>query len=227
MLNYSMASTELSSRRHNMRSFRPSLEPLEPKTFPTLVFLFSGNAFAEAKPNLETQVAADQLIRAGDQAIQLSTPAMDGPDPFYQVAQTIRVLSQGRPIGLMGFSAGGAVAMRLAGLPGLNVQAVLNFYGPPDLQNWLNYHFGDRYYRFVTSHVRLTPSFVRLMTGPSSTSAYIVNAFGLRDRNIVASESTSSFYQDFQHGAVFYYAGPHGVTSYASIPAFRDFLAHL
>jgi hypothetical protein len=65
------------------------------------------------------------------------------------------------------------------------------------------------------------------MSGASSTSAYIVNAFGLRDRNIVASESTSSFYQDFQHGVVRYYAGPHGVTSYASIPAFREFLAHL
>ena len=33
--------------------------------------------------------------------------------------------------------------MRLARLPGLNVKAVLNFYGPPDLGAWLAQHRGD------------------------------------------------------------------------------------
>jgi dienelactone hydrolase len=95
---------------------------------PTLVFVFGGNAFAEAKPDRTTQLAAAQLAQLGDRAIQLTTPAMNGPGAFYQLANAIRGISQGRPIGLMGFSAGGALAMRLAGFPGLNVQAVMNYY---------------------------------------------------------------------------------------------------
>ena len=42
----------------------------------------------------------------------------------------------------MGFSAGGALAMRLAGVPGLRVQAVMSFFGVPDLRVWLNEHHG-------------------------------------------------------------------------------------
>jgi hypothetical protein len=194
---------------------------------PTLVFVFGGNAFAEAKPDRTTQLAAAQLAQHGDRAIQLTTPAMNGPGAFYQLANAIRGISQGRPIGLMGFSAGGALAVRLAGFPGLNVQAVMNYYGPPDFRDWLSYHQGDRFYRYVTTHVRVTPGFVGLMSGPSATHAYIVSAFGLTDRNIVSSLSTTSFDRDFSQGQVFYYPGPHGVTLFADYPAFRDFLAHL
>jgi hypothetical protein len=210
-----------------MRQFRPSVEQFEHKMLPTLVFVFNGNAFAEAKPNRTTQLAADQLIRHGDQAVQLTTPAMDSTADFYQLAQTVKQISRGRPIGLMGFSAGGALAMRLAGLPGLNVKAVMSYYGPPDLQDWLNYHRGDRFYRYVTSHVNTTRGFVNLMSGPSTTQAFVVSAFGLRDQNIVSSMSTASFDRDYPHGQVFYYPGPHGVTLYANYSAFEEFLNHL
>jgi hypothetical protein len=210
-----------------MRRFQPSIEPFEPRLLPTLVFVFNGNAFAAAKPNSITQIAADQLIRHGDQAIQVTTPAMNGPSAFFQLANEIRAMSKGRPIGLMGFSAGGALAMRLAGLPGLNVKAVMSYYGPPDFRDWLNYHYGDHFYRYVTTHVHVTPGFVRLMSGVGDTQAYIVSAFGLHDQNIQSAMSTASFDRDFQQGAVYYYPGPHGVTLYACYPAFADFLAHL
>ena len=210
-----------------MRQFHPSFEQFEVRMLPTLVFVFNGNAFAEATPNAITQLATDQIISHGDRAIQLTTPAMDGPGAFFQLARTIRTISKGQPIGLMGFSAGGALAMRLAGLPGLNVKAALNFYGPPDFRDWLNYHRGDRFYQYVTTHVRVTPKFVNLMSGVSTTNAYTVSAFGLRDQNIVSSPSTASLELDFPRSQVYYYPGPHGVTANASLPAFHDFLSLL
>jgi hypothetical protein len=194
---------------------------------PTLVFIFGGNAFAAANPNVLTKMAADQLIRHGDQAIQLATPAMNGPGDFEQLGQTIHAISNGQPIGLMGFSAGGSLALRLASFPGLNVKATLNFYGPPDLQDWLIFHFGDHYYRYVSTHVHLTRGFVELMSGVSTSDAYNVNAFGLRDHLITSALSTADFVQDFQSGRVYYYPGPHGVTLYACYPAFQDFLVNL
>ena len=211
-----------------MKRFHPLCEQFESRMLPTLVFVFNGNAFAEAKPaDWTTQLAAAQLTQHGDQAIQLTTPAMNSPAAFFQLANEIHSISKGRPIGLMGFSAGGALAMRLAGLPGLNVKAVMNYYGPPDFRDWLSYHRGDRFFQYVTTHVRVTPGFVRLMSGPSATQAYVVSAFGLRDQLIVSSMSTASFDRDFPHGQVYYYPGPHGVTLYACYPAFQDFLAHL
>jgi hypothetical protein len=210
-----------------MKRFQPLCEQFESRMLPTLVFVFNGNAFAEAKPDWTTQLAAAQLTQHGDQAIQLTTPAMDSPAAFFQLANEIRGISKGRPIGLMGFSAGGALAMRLAGLPGLNVKAVMNYYGPPDFRDWLAYHRGDRFFQYVATHVRVTPGFVRLMSGPSATQAYVVSAFGLRDQLIVSSMSTASFDRDFPHGQVYYYPGPHGVTLYACYRAFQDFLAHL
>ena len=210
-----------------MKRFQPTCEQFEPRMLPTLVFVFNGNAFAASKPDRTTHLAADQLVQHGDRAIQLPTPAMDSPAVFYQLANEVRRMSRGQPIGLMGFSAGGALAMRLAGLRNLNVKAVMNYYGPPDFRDWLAYHRGDRYFQSVTSHFQVTPGFVRLMSGPSATQAYIVNAFGLRDQTVVSSISTSSFDRDFQQGQVYYYRGPHGVTLYACYRAFADFLAHL
>jgi hypothetical protein len=210
-----------------MRQFRPVLEQCESRIYPTLVFIFNGNALAEAPPAYRTQLAADQLREHGDRAIQMTTPAMDGPRAFYELADRIRKLSHGQPIGLMGFSAGGALAMRLAGQPGLEVTAVMNYYGPPDLDAWIAYHKDDRYYRYVVSHVHLTSGVVKLLSGPSTSEAYFVNAFGLRDRNVVSSVSSASFDKDFQHGAVYTYDGPHGVTLDADRHAFDDFLDHL
>ena len=136
--------------------FRPSLEPLEPRALTTLVFLFNGNAFAAADPGRVTQNAAATLARDGDFAIQMSTPAMDSRGGFVQLSNQIRRMSRGQPIGLIGFRTGGAGALRLAEAPGLNVKAVfLNFYGPPDLQAWLQQHRGDIAYRYVATRVRL------------------------------------------------------------------------
>ena len=47
--------------------------------------------------------------------------------------------------------------MRLAGQPGLNVKAVMDYYGPPDLNAWFASHGHDHYYQYVTSHVHVTP----------------------------------------------------------------------
>jgi len=211
-----------------MRRFHPVFEPIEMRLLPTLVFIFNGNAFAASKPDtVHTGFAAEQLILHGDRAIQLSTPAMETPSDFYRLADEIRTLSQGQPIGLMGFSAGGALAMRLAGVADLNVQAVMSYYGVPDLRDWLNEHQGDHYYNYVRSHVHFDSGIINLLSGPSPATADIVSAFGLNDHNVVSSVSTASLDRDFQHPQVFYYPGPHGVTLYAELPAFDTFLADL
>lgn len=168
-----------------------------------------------------------QLVLHGDRAIQLATPALSSPSDFYQVASEIRAISKGQPIGLMGFSAGGALAMRLSAISSLNVQAVMNYYGPPDLQDWLDYHRGDVDYHYVASHVQLTPGIIKLFSGPSASTAFVVNAFGREDTNVVASVSTAGFNRDFQYGQVFDYRGPHQVTLFADYRAFKDFLSHL
>lgn len=210
-----------------MRRFRPEVEACESRDCPTLVFIFPGNALAAAAPDLPTKLAADRLRRAGHQPIQVSTPALNGPGAFNRIVNYVRTVSQGQPIGLMGFSAGGALALRLAGQPGLNVTSVMDYYGPPDLNAWIASHGHDYYYRYVASHVHLTAAVKNLLSGPSPSSAYFVGAFGLSDANVTASVSTAAFQRDFQHGHVFLYPGPHGVTLYADYVAFQDFLDHL
>jgi dienelactone hydrolase len=211
-----------------MRRFHPSIEQFESRFLPTLVFVFNGNAFAAAKAdNQLTQNAAEELMAHGDPAVQMNTPPMSSPAAFYQVANQIRAISKGRPIGLMGFSAGGSLALRLSELPTLNVRAALGFYGPPDLSDLLQYNKGDRVYRRVITGVRLDNGIIRLLSGPSDTGAYVIDAFGLRDRVVVAAPSTASSDRDFPDGHVYYYSGPHGVEVGADPAAFKDFLAHL
>jgi hypothetical protein len=192
-----------------------------------MVFIFPGAALAAAGPQIPTETAAAQLAREGYQPIQVSTPAMNGPGAFYSVANYIRRVSRGQPIGLVGFSAGGALALHLAQQPGINARSVLDFYGPPDLKDWLAYHGHDYYYQYVTSRVHLTPQVVRLLSGPTTSSAHFVAAFGLRDPNIAPAMSTASFRRDFPHGDVFYYPGPHGVTLYSDYAAFQNFVKYL
>lgn len=210
-----------------MRRFRPEVEPCESRVCPTMVFIFPGNALAAASPDIPTETAAARLAQVGDRPIQVSTPAMNGPGDFYAVANYVRRVSHGQPIGLMGFSAGGALAMRLAGQPGLNVQSVMDYYGPPDLDDWFASHGHDHYYQYVTTHVHVTPALVHLMSGPSTSDAYFVGAFGLHDDNVQPAVSTEAFQQDFHNGQVYYYLGPHGVTLYADYHAFQTFLNHL
>jgi hypothetical protein len=211
-----------------MKRFLPSFEQSESRLLPSLVFVFNGNSFARSSPDAShTQLAALQLMAHGDRAVQLATPAMSSPRDFEQLAASIFAISKGRPIGLMGFSAGGTLATRLSQVSRLNVKAVMNYYGPPDLRDWLNYHRGDHIYTRVLSQVTFSRGIIALLSGPSASSAFIVSAFGQSDRNIVSSLSTASFNRDFQHGQVFTYPGPHGVTLYADLAAFRDFLSHL
>jgi Dienelactone hydrolase family len=211
-----------------MRRYHPSFERCEPRMLPTLVFVFNGNGFAASAPDIEhTQLAANELALSGDRAVQMPTPAMSDPGDFYELAAEIRAISKGQPIGLMGFSAGGGLAMRLSGLASLNVQAALSYYGPPDLRDWLQEHKGDAHYRRVTSHVQFDEGIINLLSGPSSSKAFVVDAFGLSDTTVVSGESTVSFDNDFPHGQVFYYNGPHGVSMKACLPAYDDFLAHL
>jgi acetyl esterase/lipase len=210
-----------------MRRFRPEVEPCESRVCPTLVFIFPGNALAAASPDIPTQTAADQLLRAGDQPIQVSTPALDSPGAFYAIADYVRRISQGQPIGLMGFSAGGALALHLADQPGLNVQSVMDYYGPPDLDAWLASHGHDYYYQYVASHVHLTSGVEQLLSGPTTSKANFVGAFGLEDPNVLAGVSTAAFQRDFPNGQSFEYEGPHGVTLWADYAAYQDFLDHL
>ena len=85
------------------RSPTLAFEQLETKLLPTLVFVFNGNGFAESKPDQNTQIAADLVSSHGNRAIQLATPAMDGPAAFYQLARRDSSDQQGpadRPDGL-------------------------------------------------------------------------------------------------------------------------------
>ena len=129
---------------------------------------------------------------------------MSSSRAFYGLADEIHAISHGQPIGLVGFSSGGGLALRLSEVPDLNVQAVMSYYGPPNLNDWLNYHFGDRYFRWVTGHVHFDTGIINLLSGVSDSDAYIVTAFGLTDKNVVAAPSTVSFEQDFPDGHVYY-----------------------
>jgi surfactin synthase thioesterase subunit len=209
------------------RMRKPVVEQLETKLLPTPVFVFNGNGFAEATPNQLTQNAADILAAHGDRAVQLATPAMNGPAAFYQLANEIRSISKGQPIGLMGFSAGGTLALRLASLPGLNVRAAVSYYGPPDLSAWLSYHKGDRFYAKVTSDTHFNKGIIKLLSGVSGSNARLIDAFGLRDHNVVSSFSSAVFRRDFPLGQVYFYPGPHGVGAKAQPAALADFLTHL
>jgi dienelactone hydrolase len=206
---------------------RPSLEHLESRTLQTLVFVFNGNAYADAKPNELTQSAALLLSAHGDRAVQLSTPAMNNPGAFYGLANEIRSISKGRPIGLLGFSSGGTLALRLAGVPSLNVRTAAAYYGPPDLRDYLHFHKGDRFDRVVGPNVQFNRGAIAVLSGPSSTTAYVIDAFGLRDHNVVASRSAADFQRDFPQGHAYFYPGPHGVPATADPAALKDFLAHL
>ena len=123
----------------------------------------------------------------------------------------------------MGFSAGGTLALRLANLPGLNVRAAIGYYGPPDLRDWLSFHRGDRFFAKVTSDVHFNKGIIKLLSGPSDSNARLIDAFGLRDQNVVSSFSSSVFHRDFPLGQVYFYPGPHGVGAKAQPAALAGF----
>ena len=207
--------------------FRPVPEVLERRDVPTLVFVLNGNGLGAATVGALTETAAGELEKQGIPAIPLANPAVNSPAVFNHLAHRIESISHGQPIAIEGFSAGGLLATRLAGDPSLNVKAVLDFYGPPDLRDWLAEHHGDHAYDYVAEQTHLNPGVINVLSGPSATSAYIVCAFGLHDPISIATESTASFHQDFQHGEVFYYDGAHGVSPGADPEAVLAFIQHL
>jgi len=209
------------------RRCQPSIESCDSRVLMTLVFVLNGNAYSGAEPNALTADAAGLLQAAGNQVVQLAYPTIATPGDYCLVAKRIEAMSRGRPIGLVGFSAGGTLAARLSGIESLHVTAVLNDYGPPDLRDWFQYHGLDRFARYVRARVPFSPKTIDLLSGPSDSRAYIASAFGRSDENVTAVQSTKSMLSDFSVGKVYTYNGGHGVSITASRPALEDFLAHL
>lgn len=214
-------------RSPRVRKLVPTAEVCEDRALATLVFVLNGDALGAVGPSDLTANAARVLQLAGHRAVQLSTPTIDTPAAFYRVASQMRAISRGQPFGIVGFSAGGTLAARLAGVANLNVKAALDYYGPPDLRTYLDLHRGDRFYRYVVGKAHFTPATINLLSGPARTSAYVVGAFGLLDNNVVAPVSAASLRKAFPRARVYYYPGPHGVSINASPPALADFLVHL
>ena len=100
--------------RKSSRDLALCVEQCEARVLNTLVFVLNGNAFAAAKPSILTANAAQVLRRAGNQAIQLAYPTIATPAAFYGLERQIESLSHGQPIGIVGFSAGGSLALRIA-----------------------------------------------------------------------------------------------------------------
>ena len=193
----------------------------------TLIFVLNGASFAAASPSNLTADAAAVLRRAGHRAVQLANPPINTPSAFRALAGSIVKMARGQPVGLVGFSAGGALALRIAATPGLQVNAVLDYYGVPDVRAYLQRHADDRNYRPISGLAPFRPSAVALLSGPLSTSARVVAAFGQRDPNVDAETSSADLLRDDPEAHVYTYPGAHGVGITASRPALDDFLAHL
>jgi hypothetical protein len=209
------------------RGAAPVLEGCEGRTLTTVVFILNGNGYAAARPDANTAEAAAVLREAGAVPVQLAYPALATPRVAYGVAHQMERIGHGQPIGIVGFSAGGSLALRLAGLPGLHVADVLNMYGPPDLADFLAEHQGDSHAQYVLGHTHFTPAALDFLSGPVATTAHVVHAFGLDDQNTLAGPSAARAARDFPGSTVDFYDGPHGVSIDASPPALEDFLAHL
>ena len=204
-----------------------SFEQCEERILTTLVFVLNGNAFGAAAPTSLTARAAQILRNAGHQAVQVAYPTMATPVAFESLVRQIKTLSDGQTIGIVGFSAGGPLALRLATDPALHAAAVLNYYGPLDLNDYIQYRKSDRFTRYIRQHAPLNRAAINLLSGPITTSAHVVSAFGSNDRNVVATQSVHSLGRDLPQGSSYLYAGGHGVGISACPPALNEFLANL
>jgi hypothetical protein len=213
--------------RRRVREKPLAFERCEARSLATLVFIFNGNGFGATTPSTLTANAATVLQDAGHQAVQLATPAMVSSAAFYGLAHEVQALAHGQPIGLVGFSAGGTLAERMAALPELHVKDVLACYSPPDLRSFFGYHQNDRFAAFVGSHINANPAVINLFSGLNPTQAHVVTDFGLFDHAVVATPSAAAYESDYPHGQVYYYDSGHGVSIDASPSALADFLAHL
>ena len=213
--------------RSASRRVTPDLEPCEDRALTALVFVLNGASFAAASPNSLTANAAAVLHRAGNQVVQLSNARINTAPAFEALAHRITTMAHGQAVGLVGFSAGGALALHVAATPGLKVSSVLDYYGVPDIQSYLNRHAADHNYRPISGLAPFRPSAVSLLSGPVTTSAHVVAAFGQFDPNVRADTSSADLLRDVPTASVYTYPGAHGVSITASRPALEDFLAHL
>jgi hypothetical protein len=213
--------------RKTIRTRFLQFERCEQRVLSTLVFVLSGNAFSSAGPSVLTASAARTLREAGTTPVQLAYPTMSTRAAFDGLVAQVKAISRGQPIGIVGFSAGGSLALRMAASKALNVVSVLDYYGPPDLQDYLSIHGSDRFARYTLGHAHFTRAAINLFSGPIATTAHVVSAFGLDDRNVVATQSVASLQRDLPGSSVYDYPGPHGVGITASRPALNEFLANL
>ena len=211
----------------NRHQMTPAFDLCEDRTLTTLVFVLNGNSFNAAKPNSLTAHAASVLKAEGNQVVQLSNPAIHSPGAVDKLTAQIIKQAHGQTVGLVGFSAGGALALRIAATPGLKVSSVLDYYGVPDVRAFLNRHASDHQVNPIAGLAPFKSAVVAKLSGPLTTSAHVVAAFGRNDPHVTATSSTSDLLTDLPNATVYTYAGGHGVKITASRPALDDFLAHL
>ena len=205
------------------RDRTPGFEPCEPRTLTALIVVFNGNGFDAARPGPLTDSAAQVLHAAGNQVVQLAYPRLNTPGAFHAVAARVAMLSHGRPVALVGFSAGGALALRLSAVPSLHVVDVLDEYGPPDVRDDLD---AGRMHP-VRGLAPFSKATVDLLSGPVRTTAHVVATYGLSDPGVPAGPSAASLRRDLPSVHIYFYRGGHGVAISASRPALEDFLSHL
>ena len=206
---------------------RPTVEVCEDRTLMTLVFVLNGASFAATGPGRLTAGAASVLQHAGDRVVQLANPAINSAAAYNALAHRVVKLAHGQTVGLVGFSAGGALALHIATTPGLKVSSVLDYYGVPDVRAYLQRHAGDHVYRPISGLAPFRDSLVSTLSGPIGTSAHVVAAFGEFDPNVRADTSAADLLQDDPGADVYTYPGAHGVAITASPAALDDFLSHL
>ena len=205
----------------------PAFDRCEDRTLTALVFVLNGNSFNAAQPNRLTANAASVLRAEGNQVIQLSNPAIHSPAAVAKLAAQVMKQAHGQSVGLVGFSAGGALALRIAATPGVKVSSVLDYYGVPDVRAFLNRHASDHQLNPIAGLAPYKPAVVSRLSGPLTTSAHVVAAFGRADPHVTATTSAADLLADNPAATVYTYAGGHGVSITASRPALDDFLAHL
>jgi dienelactone hydrolase len=204
-----------------------SVERCEDRCLTTLIFVLNGNGFAAAGPNQLTANAAAVLRQAGEQVVQLSNATINTTAAYDALAGKIVKLAHGEDVGLVGFSAGGALAIHLASTPGLKVNAVLDYYGVPDIRAYLERHRIDHKLRPISGLAPFRPPLVSLLSGPLTTSAHVIAAFGDRDPNVRSDASSADLLGDDPYSHIYTYNGGHGVSITASQPALADFLRDL
>ena len=181
----------LTTRRPPLRRTLPTFDQCEDRALTTLIVVLDGASFAATGPSILTANAASVLRAAGNRVVQISNPAINSPGALKSLEAKVAKLAKGQTIGLVGFSAGGALALRIAAASGLKVGDVLDYYGVPDVQAYLQRHALDHNYRPISGLAPFRRSLVSLLSGPLITQAHVVAAFGQYDPNVRADTQFS------------------------------------